>query len=99
VLRREVEAVLHNANKKRPEIQQQLANIALKHSGKKLNAEKVISILAQHMQVENSEELNIPQVNPEIWTTLNAFKHKADFRLTSMQQLLQKATFALLSMR
>ena len=39
-LLKELEAALHNADKKGPKIQQQLANIALKRWGKKLTAEK-----------------------------------------------------------
>lgn len=96
-LLKELEAALHDADKKGPKIQQQLANIALKRWGKKLTAEKISSILAKHVQPENCEGLNIPRVNPEIWATLNAFKRKADLRLANMQQSLQKATFALLS--
>ena len=97
MLLKELEAALHDADKKGPKIQQQLADIACERWGKKLNAEKVSSILAKHVQPENSEELNIPRVNPEIWATLNAFKRKPDLRFANMQQSLQKATFALLS--
>ncbi|XP_068670535.1 uncharacterized protein [Montipora foliosa] len=96
-LLKELEAALHDADKKGLKIQQQLADIAVKRWGKKMNAEKVSSILAKHVQPENCEELNIPRVNPEIWATLNAFKRKADLRFANMQQLLQKATVALLS--
>ncbi|KAK2549263.1 hypothetical protein P5673_030236 [Acropora cervicornis] len=97
VLLKELEAALHDADKKALKIQQQLADIAVKRWGKKLNAEKVSCILAKHEQPENCEELNIPRVNPEIWATLNAFKCKPDLRFANMQQSLQKATFALLS--
>lgn len=96
-LLKELEAALHDAEKKGPKIQLQFADIALNRRGKKLNAEKVSSILAKHVQSENCEELNIQRANPEIWATLNAFKRKADLRFANMQQLLQKATFALLS--
>ena len=96
-LLKELEAALHDADEKGTKIQQQLASIALKCWGKKLTAEKISSILAMHLQPENCEGVNIPQVNPEIWATLNAFKRKADLRFTNMQQSLQKTTFALSS--
>ena len=96
-LLKELEAALQDANKKGPKIQQQLANIALKRWGKKLNAKNVSSFLAKHVQPEICEELNMPRVNPEILATLNAFKRKADLRFANMKQLLQKATFALSS--
>ena len=94
---KELEAALPDADNKGSKIQQQLADIALKRWGKKLNADKISSILAKHLQPENCDELNIPRVNPEIWATLNAFKRKADLRFANMQQSLQKVTFALLS--
>ena len=60
-LLKDLEAALYDADKKGPIIQQQLADIAAKRWGKKLNAEKVSSILAKHLQPENCEELNIPR--------------------------------------
>ena len=96
-LLKELEAALHDDDKKGPKIQKQLADIALKWWGKRLNAEKVTSILSKHAQPENCEELDIPRVNPEVWAPLNAFKRKADLRLANMQQSLQTATFAMLS--
>ena len=76
-LLKELEAALHDTDKKGPRIQQQLTDIGLKCWGKKLNTEKVSSILAKHVQPENCEEINTPRVNPEIWATINAFKCKA----------------------
>ena len=96
-LLKELEAALHEDDKKGPKIQPQLADIARKRWGKKLSNEKVNGILAKHPQPKNCEELAIPRANPEIWAPLNAFKRKADLCLAKMQQSLQKATFAMLA--
>ena len=77
-----------------PKVQQQLADIAIKRWGTKLQSDKISSILGKHPQPENCEDMAIGRV---IWASLNADKRKADLRLANMQQALQKATFAIVT--
>ena len=53
--------------------------------------------IAKHAQPENCPDFNVTRVNPEIWSSLNPYKRKADLRMANLQQSLQKATFATLS--
>ena len=94
---KELVASLQEEDAKGPKVQQQLADIANKRWGNKLNSEKISSILGKHPQPENCEEMAIKRVNPEIWSPLNAAKRKADLRLANMQQALQKATFSIVT--
>ena len=71
LLKKLVEA-LQDEDKKGPKVQQQLADIAIKRWGNKLNPEKITSILGKHPQPENCEAMAIARVNPEIWAPLNA---------------------------
>ena len=93
----EVVASLQEEDTKGPKVQQQLADIAIKRWGTKLQSEKITSILGKQPQPENCEDMAIGRVNPEIWAPLNAAKRKADLRLANMQQALQKATFAIVT--
>ena len=94
---KELVASLQEEDAKGPKVQQQLADIANKRWGNKLNSEKISGILGKHPQPENCEEMAIKRVNPEIWSPLNAAKRKADLRLANMQQALQKATFSIVT--
>ena len=96
-LLKELVASLQDENTKGPKVQQQLADIAIKRWGTKLQSDKISSILGKHPQPENCEEMAIAQVNPQIWAPLNAAKRKADLRLANMQQALKKATFAIVT--
>ena len=96
-LLKELVASLQEEDRKGPQVQQQLADIAIKRWGNKLNPDKMTSILGKHPQPENCEDMSIARVNPEIWAPLNAAKRKADLRLANMQQALKKATFAIVT--
>ena len=96
-LLKEPVASLQEEDRKGPQVQQQLAHIAIKRWGNKLNPDKMTSILGKHPQPENCEDMSIARVNPEIWAPLNAAKRKADLRLANMQQALKKATFAIVT--
>ena len=96
-LLKELVASLQEEDRKGPQVQQQLADIAIKQWGNKLNPNKMTSILGKHTQPENCEDMSIARVNPEIWVPLNAAKRKADLRLANMQQALKKATFAIVT--
>ena len=96
-LLKELVTSLQEEDTKGPKVQQQLADIATKRWGHKLNPEKMTSILGKHPQPENCEDMVIKRVNPEIWAPLNAAKRKADLRLANMQQALQKATFSIVT--
>ena len=93
----ELVASLQEEDTKGPKLQQQLADIAFKRWGTKLQSDKISSILGKHPQPENCEDMSIGRVNPEIWAPLNAAKRKTDLRLANMQQALQKATFAIVT--
>ena len=84
----ELVASLQEEDMKGPKVQQQLADIAIKRWGTKLQSDKISSILGKHPQPENCEDMAIGRVNPEIWAPLNAAKRKADLRLANMQQAL-----------
>ncbi len=73
-------------------VNQQLADIVNKRWGVKLNQDKLAAILTKHPQPENCSAVNVTQVKPEIWRSLNAFERKADLRIANIQQGLQKAT-------
>lgn len=77
-LLKELVTSLQEEDAKGPKVQQQLAEIANKRWGNKLNSDKINSILGKHPQPENCEELGIKRINPEIWAPLNAAKRKAD---------------------
>ena len=96
-LLKELVASLQEEDAKGPRVQQQLAEIANKRWGNKLNSDKISGILSKHPQPENCAEMGIKRVNPEIWAPLNAAKRKADLRLANMQQALQKATFSIVT--
>ena len=96
-LLKELVTSLQEEDTKGPKVQQQLADIATKRWGNKLNSEKMTSILGKHPQPENCEDMVIKRVNPELWAPLNAAKRKVDLRLANMQQALQKATFSIVT--
>ena len=96
-LLKELVASLQDEDTKGPKVQQQLADIAIKRWGNKLQSDKISSILGKHPQPENCEDMAIARVNPEIWAPLNAAKRKADLRLANMQQALKKATFSIVT--
>jgi len=83
-LLKELVASLQEGDRKGPKVQQQLADIAIKQWGNKLNSEKMTSILGKHAQPENCDGMSIALVNPEIWAPLNAAKRKADLHLANM---------------
>ena len=88
---------LQQEDTKEAKVQQQLADIAIKRWGTKVQSDKINSILGKHPQPENCEDMAIGRVNPEIWAPLNAAKSKADLCLANMQQALQKAIFAIVT--
>ena len=96
-LLKELVVSLQEEDRKGPKVQQQLADIAIKQWGNKLNSEKMTGILGKHPEPKNCEDMSIARVNPEIWAPLNATKRKADLRLANMQQALKKATFAIVT--
>ena len=77
-------------------INQRLANIASKRWGITLPNDKLKPLLAQHAKPENCTDITTVKVNPEIWDQRNNCRHKADLRVSNIQQALQKATFGIL---
>ena len=83
-LLKELVASLQDEDTKGPKVQQQLADIAIKRWGTKLQSDKISSILGKHPHPKNCEDMAIVRVNPEIWAPLNAAKRNADLRLANM---------------
>ena len=94
----ELEASIQDDDKKGPKINEKLAAIAKKRWGRKLAQDKLASLLDKHPQPENCAEIVVPRTNPEIWAQLNSYKRKSDLKLANMQQTVQKATFAVLTL-
>ena len=77
-------------------IQQELADIALKRWGKKLSSDKIKSFSDKYKQPQNCSDIKGIKVNPEIWSQLNAKKKKIDLKISILQQVIRKITFATL---
>ena len=77
-------------------IQQELADIALKRWGKKLPSDKIKSFSDKYKQPQNCSDIKGIKVNPEIWSQLNAKKKKVDLKISNLQQVIRKITFATL---
>ncbi|KAK3745292.1 hypothetical protein QZH41_013949 [Actinostola sp. cb2023] len=95
---KELEAAILEDDKLGPKIRQQLADIAIKCWGKKLPQDKITGLVEKHPMPENCVDIKVPRVNTEIWQTLDPAGRKSDLRLTNMQQNLQRATSAALTM-
>ena len=94
---KELTATFGDEDKKGPPINKQLAEMANKRWGKKLEQEKMSSLLTKYDPPENCVDITVTRVNSEIWQSLNSFRKKADLRLANLQQAFQKATFATLT--
>ena len=77
-------------------IQQELADIVLKRWGKHLSSEKIKSFSDKYKQLQNCSGIKGIKVNPEIWSKSNAKKNKSDLRISNLQQVIRKITFATL---
>ena len=77
-------------------IQQELADIALKRWGKKLSSDKIESFSDKYKQLQNCSDIKGIKVNPAIWSQLNAKKKKVDLKISNLQQVIRKITFATL---
>ena len=66
--------------KKGPPINKQLAEMANKRWGKKLEQGKMSSPLTKYDPPENCVDITVTRVNSEIWQSLNSFRKKADLR-------------------
>ena len=77
-------------------VRQELADIALKWWGKKLSSEKIKSFVDKYKQPQNCPDIKGIKVNPEIWSQLNTKKRKTDLKLSNLQQIIRKVTFATL---
>ena len=75
-------------------IQQELADIALKRWGKKLSSDKIKNFSDKYKQPQNCPDIKSIKVNPEIWSQLNAKKKKTDLKISNLQQVIRKITFA-----
>lgn len=94
---KELTATFQDEDKTGPPINTQLAEMANKRWGKKLDQEKLSSLLTKYDPPGNCIDITVTRVNSEIWHSLNAFRKKADLRLANLQQTFQKATFATLT--
>ena len=90
---KELTATFRDEDKKGPPINKQLAEMANKRWGKKLEQEKMLSLLTKYDPPENCVDITVTRVNSEIWQSLNSFRKKADLRVANLQQAFQKTTF------
>lgn len=77
-------------------VQQVLADIALKRWDKKLSSDKIKSLTDKYKQPQNCSDIKAIRVNPEIWSQMNAKKRKTDLKISNLQQIIRKITFATL---
>ena len=94
---KELTATFQDEDKKGPPVNKQLAEMANKCWGEKLEQEKMSSLLTKYDPPENCVDITVTCVNSEIWQSLNSFRKKANLRLANLQQAFQKATFATLT--
>ena len=71
--------------------------MANKRWGKKLDQEKLSSLLNKYDPPGNCIDITVTRVNSEMWQSLNSFGKKADPRVANLRQAFQKATFATLT--
>ena len=79
-----------------PKVAQKLADIVNRGWGSKLKEAKLKEKLAKYNPPDNCEKLTVPKVNPEIWSQFNAKKKKTDLKISNLQQIIRKITFATL---
>ena len=72
-------------------IQQEQTDIAL---GKKLSSDKIKNFSDKYKQPQNCPDIRSIKVNPEIWSQLNDKKKKADLKISNLQQVIRKISFA-----
>ena len=82
---KELTATFRDEDKKGPPINKQLAEMANKRWGKKLEQEKMSSLLTKYDPPKNCVDITVTRVNSEIWQSLNSFRKKADLRLANLQ--------------
>ena len=75
-------------------IQQELADIALKQWGKKVSSDKIKSFSDKLKQPQNCSD--IKGIKVKIWSQLNSKKKKTDLKISNLQQIMRKITFATL---
>ena len=65
---------------------------------KKLSSDKIKSFSDKYKQPQNCSDIKRIKVNPncKIWSQLNAKKKKTDLKISNLQQVIRKITFATL---
>ena len=94
---KELTATFQDEDKKGPPINKQFAKMATKRWGKKLDQEKLSSLLTKYDPSGNCVDITVIHVNSEICQSSNSLRKKADLWLANSQQAFQKATFATLT--
>lgn len=61
-----------------------------------MSSEKIKSFTDKYKQPQNCSDIKGIKVNPEIWSQLNAKKRKTDLKISNLQQVICKITFATL---
>ena len=77
-------------------IQQELADIAVKRWDKKLSTDKIKSLVDKYKQPQNCSDIKTIKVNPEIWNQMSSTKRETDLKISNLQQIIRKITFATL---
>ena len=74
-------------------IQQELTDIAFKRRGKKLSSDKKKSFSNKYEQPQVCSDIKDLNVNPEIWSQLNAKKKKTHLNISNFLQVICNITF------
>lgn len=81
-----------------PNIEPKLAEITMKRWGKKLNPDKLKTIIGKYKPPANCTSMTTTgcKCNPEIWSQLSSTKKRTDLQLSNLQQVVLKAAVATL---
>ena len=85
---KELTATFRDEDKKGPPISKQLAEMANKQWGKKLEQDKMSSLLGKYDTPENCVDKTVTRVNPEIWQSLTL----SERRPTSGSQICNRSS-------
>ena len=77
-------------------IQQDLADIAVKRWDKKLSTDKIKSLVDKCKQPQNCSDIRAIKANPGIGSEMSSKNRKTDLKISNLQQVVLKITFATL---
>ncbi|PFX13810.1 hypothetical protein AWC38_SpisGene22077 [Stylophora pistillata] len=72
------------------DLDEDVTTLVKKRRGKKLNPDKIKTIVEKHKRLASCPQLKQINVNQEIWAQLNARQWKADLQIANLQQIVNK---------